>query len=55
MEDQYNYGASGNPNYCAFMVTTQEDSQVDCKNPWKSVGKGPFKSSNHVREIEAGR
>ena len=55
MEDQYNYGASGNSNYCAFMVTTQEDSQVDYKNPWKSVGKRPFKSSNHVREIEADR
>ena len=53
MEDQYSYGASGNSNDCAFMVTTQEDSHVDYKNPWKSVGKGPFKPSKHAREIHA--
>ena len=53
MEDQYNHGATGNPNYCAFMLTTQEDSHVDYRNPWKSVGKGPFKPSNHVQEIDA--
>ena len=52
MEDQYNHGASGNSNYCAFMIMTQEDSQVDYKNPWKSVGKGPFKPSNRVHEID---
>ena len=53
MEDHYNHGASANPNYCAFMLATQEDSHVDYRNPWKGVGKGPFKQSNHVQEVDA--
>ena len=51
MEDQYSHGAANNPNYCAFMLTTQEDSQVDYRNPWKNVGKGPFKPSNHMQTM----
>ena len=49
MVDQYHNDHHGNPNCCAFMITTAEDVVVDYRSQWQSVGKGEFKPASNLQ------
>ena len=46
MVDQYSNAQPSNASCCAFMLTTPEDTVVDYRNPWQSVGKGMIEPSS---------
>ena len=49
MVGQYRNDQHGNPNCCAFMITTAEDVVVDYRSQWQSVGKGIIKSASKMQ------
>ena len=49
MVDQYANPSPNNVNYCAFMVTSLDDTFVDYRNPWHTIGDAKSKLSNQLK------